>query len=165
MKLGTVYVLASLLLMSPATGFADAGPSPQKKATSIKSGKPAAPVEITASFGSDHAQVEVAFLAGASSVMVSVRGIDGLAVTSEATPISGAFAKGTKAVATVKLSIPTGQSNLVVTVSGVFAGVRSSKTSSFTLGSPTPAQAEKVSSGVKVEPSGERLKEMPAAKQ
>ncbi len=165
MKLGTAYVVAALLLATPATGLADATSNPQKKASSVKSGKPAAPVDIAISFDGDHAQVEVAFLAGASSVTVNIRGVDGLVVTSEATPISGAFAKGTKAAATVKLTIPPGQSNLVVTVAGVFAGVRSTRTTSFTLGTPTPAQAEKVSAGVKMEPSGERLKEMPASKQ
>lgn len=165
MKLRTAYVVAALLLISPATGLAEAGSNPQKATSPVKKGKPAAPVDISASFDGDHAQVEVAFLAGATSVAVNVRGIDGLVVASEATPISGAFAKGTKAAASVKLVVPSGQSNLVVTVSGTFAGARSTRTASFTLGKPTPAQMEKSSAGVKAEPSGERLKEMPAARQ
>jgi hypothetical protein len=165
MRLGAAYLVAALLLAAPAAGLADGRQEPQRMAASVKTGKPAAPVEIAASFDGDHARVEVGFLAAASTVTVGVRGLDGLVVTSEATPISGAFAKGTRAAATVKLTVPPGQSNLVVTVSGVFAGVRTTRTATFTLGRPTPAQAEQPSTGVKVEPSGERLKELPATRQ
>lgn len=148
------------LAISPAAGVAF--PSSVRKVTSTRTGKPAAPVDITATLEAGRAQLDVKFVVAATSVEVRVHGVDGLTVTSAPVPITGSFTKGESSKTVVTFTAPAGQSNLVVTVRGVFNGSRSAKTATFTIGRPTPAQIQKASAGVKVERGGDRVKEMPA---
>lgn len=148
------------LLVTPAAEAA--APSPVRKVTATRRGKPAAPVDITATLEADRAQLELKFLAAATSVEVHVHGVGGLVVTTAPVPITGSFAKDATARTVVSFTPPAGQANLVVTVGGAFNGVRIAKTATFTIGRPTPAQAQKAATDVKVDAGGERVKEMPA---
>ncbi len=157
MKTAFAILAAASMLALPSWGCAASAP---RKVTSVRHGKPAAPVDISATLSADRAQIEVKFLAVATSVDVRVNGANGLVVTSTGAPITGSFAKGDSASALVTFTPPPGRADLVVTVVGVFNGSRSAKTASFTVGSPSPG-AEKPSTGVQVEPNGDRVKELP----
>jgi hypothetical protein len=120
-------------------------------------------VDVTAVVQTDRAQVEVTFRAAASSVDVSVSGTAGLALTSPAAVVSGgSFTRGGSAKFAVSFLPPAGRAHLVVTVGGAFGGVRSARAVSFTVGQPTAAQLREAGEGVRVEASGDRVKELPA---
>lgn len=150
-----------MLATLPITTACASGSQPSRKVTSTREGKPSAPVDVTATLEADRAKIEVAFLTNAAGVEVRIHGIDGLTVTSPAIPITGSFSKGQAANALVTFRPPAGQANLVVTVRGVFNGARGAKVATFTVGQPTPAQAQKASPTVKVEPNGDRVIEQP----
>jgi hypothetical protein len=106
------------------------------------SGKLQAPVSVEAAVRDASADVTVGFDAEASAVEIAVRGVDGLKVTSAARPVlDGAYAKGSRTTLKVFFSAPAGQSNLAVSVRGVFAGVRATKVVSFTVGTKTDGKS------------------------
>lgn len=122
-------------------------------------GKLQAPVGIAASVAASSAKVTVSFDADATGVTVDVRGVDGLQVTSTASPVvAGTFARGSTVAFDVAFAAPAGQSNLAVAVSGVFGGVRGAKIASFTVGVAPPQKP----AGVVPGPAGERILELPA---
>lgn len=144
----------------PAAWSPSAESTPGRASTS-PSGKPQAPVDVTATISGASATVTLSFAADATGVDVEVRGVDGLAVTSAAQPIAQrSYPAGASETLTVTLAPPAGQSNLVVTVRGTFGGVGGTKVASFTVGD-RGAPPRKPDTTVKT-PSGERIKELPA---
>ncbi len=106
--------------------------------------KPSAPVKITATLAATSAAVEIVFGEDASDVTVDVWGVDGLVVTSAATPIAGrAFARGEKLPLSVSLTAPATRADLAVRVRGTFAGRARVEVRSFTVnaGAPPPQPA------------------------
>ncbi|MCE9666447.1 hypothetical protein LY474_01360 [Myxococcus stipitatus] len=124
--------------------------------------KPAAPVEVDARLADGKAHVTVRFAAPASKVQVDVSGVDGLAVKSNATPVAGGRFN---AEATTEFDVDytpgTGQSHLVVSVTGSFQGRRMVKVSTFATGEPTVEQ-QKAQGTVLTGDEGQRLMVMPA---
>ncbi len=141
----------------------DAAVPASRTASSVSGGKPAAPVDVTASLRTDGARVTMEFRAPATSVDVRVSGTSGLTITSPATVVeNGSFAAGESASVVVTYAPPLGRANLVVIVTGVFNGVRGAKTASFTVGQPTPEQLQEAGAGVEVDASGEKIILLPA---
>lgn len=161
MRSSIVAVAACILTVSPLGACASSGKSGGTQGEGSTNGKLSAPVTVAAVLAGAHADISVAFASAASDVQVQVSGAGGLVVTSAGTQISGAFAKGSSARTQATFTPPASQGFLVVTVTGTFNGVRASKTTTFTVGQVSAADAQKASAGVKVE-AGDRIKEMPA---
>ncbi len=162
MRTAFTMLSAAYVVLVPIAACAENGATTHTAASATR-GKPAAPVDVTAVVHADRAEVAVDFRAAATSVDVRVSGTSGLTVTSPASVVSGgSFAKGESTKTLVTFTPPAGQAHLVVTVAGIFDGSRGAKTASFTIGQSTPAQSKKASEGVKVEGSGEKVREFPA---
>lgn len=157
------FAAAALLLASPALGACSGHEATRKKETTTAvQGKAQAPVEVTAALGPGRATVAVVFRSVASDVTIDVHGVDGLTVTSAATPVGGArFAAGESASFEVAFTPGPGRSHLVVAVSGTFgAGVRNA-VASFAVGEPT-AEQQKASGTATTDSEGRRIKLLPA---
>jgi hypothetical protein len=154
---------AALLLLAPAA-FADAPAAPSKKPSAGLGapGKPRAPVSIDAKVGAGRATVTVRFHSPATSADVEVHGVDGLVVTSSATPLSGVrFARGEAVTFDVAFTPGPGQSHLAVAVTATSAGSRRSTVASFAVGQPT-AEQQKASGEAATDSTGRRIKLLPA---
>jgi hypothetical protein len=124
---------------------AQAGDAPGAPAAARKAGQPTrkaqAPVRIETVLGDGVATVTVHFDADATDASVGVRGVDGLAVTSDRTPVSGArFSRGQSITFDLAFQPGPGQGHLAVSVGGTFSGSRRNAVSSFAVGKPTPQQ-------------------------
>lgn len=97
-------------------------------------GKPSAPVTVSAEVARSSARVTVRFDADVTDARVQVRGVDGLVVTSEATPVDGgAFARGDGRTFDVRYTAGDG-GHLVVAVSTVSSGGARARVASFAVG-------------------------------
>jgi len=157
--------LASATLLAAFPVLAD-GPqaAPPATATAAKTvhGKPQAPVSVTARLGAGAATVTVRFHSAATDASVEVHGVDGLAVTSDATPLSGArFGRGEAVTFDVAFTAGAGRSHLAVGVSGSFGGTRRSTVASFAVGKPTPDQLKPAGTAA-TDSKGQPVKVMPA---
>ncbi|MCP3097431.1 hypothetical protein LZ198_00935 [Myxococcus sp. K15C18031901] len=155
-------VLSGLLaLMAPV-----ACTSPSKNApadAAHTTAKPAAPVGVSATLEDGKAHVKLRFDTSASDVQVDISGVDGLAVTSAATPVRGAsFDKASTSEFDVAYNPGVGRSHLVVAIRGTFQGSYMTKVASFSTGAPTVEQ-QKSQGSVLTGDEGERLMVLPAA--
>lgn len=154
----------ALLGLGACTSGATA-PTKKSDAAPAVSGKPTAPVTVDAELERTTARVTVRFDAPASDVRVSVHGVDGLTVTSEATPLEGtSFEQGTVKAFDVAFTPGEGRSHLVVSVAGSFQGLPRTRVATFAVGEPT---AEQKSSNAQktTDSNGERVKLMPVGEQ
>ncbi len=141
-------------LLAAATG------SPVQAAPS---GKPQAPVEITATVQAKRATLKLTFESAAEQVTVRVYGVDGLTVSGTKTPvIAGTFAAGQVMTLTVGYKPGAGTSNLAVQVDGRFEGGRRTKTSSFTVNDGQAAQLISQPANIGVDGLGRRIVILPA---
>jgi hypothetical protein len=152
--------LAALLLAPAAVACA-----PARSAPAPVSGKLRAPVAVEAKVGDGTAQVTVRFQRAASGVRVRVEGLDGLAVTSAATPADGAsFDRGAVVTFDVAFTPGPGRSFLRVAVQGDFGGGPRATAASFAVGERPRGSARKVTGTVVESPDGERVKVLPSGK-
>jgi hypothetical protein len=154
---------AALLVAFPAIADGPAAAPPAKAAPAkTVHGKPQAPVSVTTRLGSGAATVTVRFHSAATDASVEVHGVDGLEVTSDATPLSGArIARGEAVTFDVAFTEGVGRSHLAVGVSGNFGGMRRSTVASFAVGKPTPEQL-KPAGAAATDAKGQPVKVMPA---
>lgn len=151
-------LLAVPVLASPAT------PAKTKKdaLTRTVHGKPQAPVSVTARLRPDGATLTVRFHSAASDVRLDVHGVEGLAVTSAANPLSGGrFARGEAVSFDVSFTPGPGRSLLAVGVSGRFGTATRSTVATFTIGEPS-AEQRKASETATTDSTGQRVKILPA---
>jgi hypothetical protein len=152
----------AVLLAGHALAACAAGPAPEA-ASPPPRGKPGAPVEVEAALQPGAARIAIAFGADASEVAVRLSGLDGLQVTSPAAPVERAsYRRGERAAVEATFTPGPGESSLVVTVEGTFAGSRRTLVRSFAVGTPSRAQEEKARAGVETDQQGERLHVLPA---
>ncbi len=146
---------AALLALSPALACANGKAAPA-------AGKARAPVTIEADLSGDTAKVTIRFDRAGKDVRVHVRGLEGLAVTSEATPVQAdRVEKGELASFEVTFTPGSGQSFLSVAVSGNFGGGRRATSVSFPVGEKSAEQRK--GTGTVIEgPEGERVKVLPS---
>jgi hypothetical protein len=124
-------------------------------------GKPQAPATISAKLEAGRATVTVKFHSPATEASVEVHGVDGLAVTSAAVPLSGGrFARGETVTLDVTFTEGATAGQLAVVVSGNFSGARRNATATFLTRSPTPEQLKPARSGA-TDSTGRRVKVMP----
>lgn len=155
-----VVVIAAVAFSSVAC--ASPSSAPGKQGAVPVAGKMQAPVEATAKTAGSSAAVTLSFAVAGTGVVVDVYGTNGLRVTSTNRPFVGDVSAGQIVKLDVVFDAPAGEANLAVMVTGVFGGVRSGKAVSFTVGQANASQAQKAAAGVKVEPDGEKVREMPA---
>jgi hypothetical protein len=150
--------IAALLLAPPAL----AGDLAAK--TGAPAGKPRAPVTVTARTAPGSATVTVRFGSAASDVNIEVHGVDGLAVTTAASPVSGArFARGQTVTFDVGFTEGPGRSYLAVGVTGTFASGRRTAMSAVAVGKPTPEQLKQGPPAM-TDSLGQRIKVLPSGK-
>jgi hypothetical protein len=131
-------VAALLLLAGAGCGPRSKPLAHEERAPAIR-GKVRAPVAVEATLAEGAGRVTVRFDAAATDVRVDVRGVDGLAVTSAATPIAGSrFEQGETATFDVVYAAGPRRSALAVSVSGDFAGSARASVVSFEVASPAP---------------------------
>jgi hypothetical protein len=158
-----IVVLMSMLLFS-TVACASPNPATGRPGSAPIAAKSRAPVEVTGKVGSSTAVLTLSFAVAGTGVRVDVHGTNGLRVTSTRNALADQVVTAGQTVEIdVAFEAPAGASNLAVIVSGVFGGVRNAKAVTFSVGQETPAQSQKAAAGVRVEPTGERVKEMPAA--
>jgi hypothetical protein len=144
-------------------------PAAKKTTTSKASapkvrGKAQAPVSVDAVLGAGSATVVVRFDRAVTDATVGVHGVDGLAVTSDATPVSGArFAAGQAITFDVAFTPGPGESHLVVSVGGKFAGAQRNAVSTFAVGKPSLEQMKPAGTPA-VDAEGNAVKVMPSGK-
>lgn len=109
-----------------------ASPEPAERATAGGS----APGTVTAKLAESSGELTLTFAADGTDVSVKCWGVDGLEVTRPLSPISLARVRtGQALVLAVDFAAPPGKaSNLAVSVSGTFGGMRRSRVQSFTVG-------------------------------
>lgn len=131
-------VAALLLLAGAGCGPRSKPLVHEERAPAIR-GKVRAPVAVEATLAGGAGRVTVRFDAAATDVRADVWGVDGLAVTSAATPIAGArFEQGETATFDVVYAAGPGRSALAVSVSGDFGGSPRASVVSFEVASPVP---------------------------
>jgi hypothetical protein len=155
----TLALVAAFALPALACcGPSDARAAPQRAAAPTERGKLDAPVVVEAALDAGTAHVTVRFASPATDIRVDVSGVDGLTVTSAATPIQGAsYDRGAVASFDVAYAAGPGRSHLAVAVSGAFPGGRRATVASFAVGTPS-AEQQKAATGVVEESDGERVK-------
>lgn len=152
--------LAALLLALPA--LANGGK--KGAVTRTVQGKPQAPVSVTATISPGRATVTVRFHSAATEAAIEVHGVDGLAVTSAASPLAGGrFARGQAVTFDVAFAEGPGRSHLAVAVSARFGGMVRSTVASFAVGQPTPEQL-KAAGKATTDSAGRRIKVLPSGK-
>lgn len=151
----------ALLYLGGCSSSASAQAKPDDSAPAV-SGKPTAPVTVSAELAERSARVTVRFDAPARDVRVNVHGVDGLEVSGEQALVEGgSYEQGTVATFDVAFTPGAGRSHLVVAVAGSFQGAPRTRVASFAVGTPTEAQ-KRASGAQKLESDGERIKVMPA---
>lgn len=157
----TLAVAAALLVSLPALAAA-ADAAAQKPGAPAVQGKPQAPVTVSAALAAGRATVTVRFHSPATDVAVEVHGVDGLVVTSDATPLSGGrFARGQTAKLDVTFTEGADPGQLTVVVTGNFSGAKRMASASFATRPPTPEQL-KAGRTATTDSTGRRIKVMPA---
>lgn len=152
---------AALLLAAPAVTDRPSAPRPGGATSRPARPKPQAPVTITAAPGAGGATVTVRFDGAASDVSVEVRGLDGLAVASGATSLSGRrFARGEAVTLEVLFAQGADAGELAVAVTGAFAGGRQFTTATFPVGRGPVERLEKATP--LTDTTGRRVKVMPS---
>lgn len=137
-----------------------AGGPAHKANGEITKKKTSAPVTIDAQLEGGAGNVSVFFAAAGTDVEISVKGVDGLTVTSAPVPVSRAgFAKGETASFAVTYSPGQGRSHVVVTVSGRFDGAKRATVASYAIGRQSAGQQKRVGSIMQFE--RQRIKVMP----
>ncbi|ATB46643.1 hypothetical protein [Corallococcus macrosporus] len=163
MNFKAIAALSSLLALTAqvaCTSPSKSNPTPGDSADTQKAG---APVTVNAKLGEDQAQVSVRFDAPATDVQVSISGVDGLAVRSAATPVTGgSFVQDAVSEFDVEFTPGEGQSHLVVTVTGDFRGTHLSRVFSFAVGTPTAAQ-QKTEGTTVTGDDGQPIKVLPSS--
>ncbi len=115
---------------SDAQGLSVTSDTKEAKATQ----KVAAPVTITAESGAQKAALSLRFELDATEVMIEVWGVDGLEIQSSKTPVvNRSFQKGESLALDIAYIRPAHESNLALKVSGLFAGRKLARVSSFTI--------------------------------
>lgn len=139
----------------------DGAKGADKPIPSEQTAKPGAPVEMTAKFRTGGADLDIVFAADATNVTIKVWGVDGLTITKGATPVSAPSARtGQSMKVSVDYNAPAAtQSNLAVSVSGMFGGREQAKVQSFTINAGAPSGAAPVGE-TKVDKDGRRVKVM-----
>ena len=100
-----------------------------------------APITISGVVGATTAHLSIRFGREAEDIRVTLRGDNGLSVTSDAAPIKGASAaRGEKIAIDVSFERGPDRSSLMVEVTGKFDGVEQSATQSFRVGIPNDEQ-------------------------
>jgi hypothetical protein len=156
-------VAAALALVPALPALAAAAETAVKKQPSPPAarGKPQAPVTVSARLVSGRATVSVAFHSAASDVSVEVHGVDGLAVTTDATPLSGGrFARGEAVTLDVGYTDGATPGQLAVVVTGRFGGGVRVTTAAFRARPATPEQL-KPSGAASTDSTGRRIKVLP----
>ncbi|AEI65720.1 hypothetical protein [Corallococcus macrosporus] len=163
MNFKAIAALSSLLALTAqvaCTSPSKSNPTPGDSADTQKAG---APVTVNAKLAEDQAQVSVRFDAPATDVQVSISGVDGLAVRSAATPVTGgSFVQDAVSEFDVEFTPGEGQSHLVVTVTGDFRGTHLSRVFSFAVGTPTAAQ-QKTEGTTVTGDDGQPIKVLPSS--
>lgn len=155
------FAASALLLALPALAGGPAGGS-KAGVTRTVHGKPQAPVSVTAAIAPGRATVTVRFHSAATEAAIEVHGVDGLAVTSAASPLSGGrFARGQSVTLDVAFTEGPGRSHLAVAVSGKFGSQKRSAVASFAVGQPTAEQL-KPAGKASTDSQGQRIKVLPA---
>ncbi len=158
------FAASALLLALPALAGGPSGGS-KGAVTRTVHGKPQAPVSVTAAIAPGRAMVTVRFHSAATEAGIEVHGVDGLAVTSAASPLSGGrFARGESVTFDVAFTEVPGRSHLAVAVSGKFGAQRRSAVASFAVGQPTPEQ-RRAAERATTDSRGQRIKVLPAENQ
>ncbi len=156
-----LLALAAALLVSLPTLAVPADAAAQKPGAPAAHGKPQAPVTISATLAADRAAVTVRFHSPATDVGIEVHGVDGLVVTSDATPLSGGrFARGETAKLDVAFTEGAEPGQLTVVVTGTFSGAKRMASTGFVTRPPTPEQL-KAGRNAATDASGRRIKLMP----
>ena len=107
-------------------------PTPPQKITAADTAKPGAPSELTSKLGTGRADLSLRFTGEGLISSVTVNGIDGVTVTSNAELLSN-----TKVTSGESRSFDvrfTGVGHLVVTVNGTFGGAQKSRVHSVKIG-------------------------------
>jgi len=150
----TLLVLACALSACTHSTTTVTSPEPGK-------GKPTAPVDVAAKVSNASAKVTVTFKRAVTDASVSVRGVDGLVVSGEATRVANAaFGAGESTTFEVAFERPAGPAALAVSVSGTFDGAKRARVASIAIGegpgAPTPGEVLTTDDGdtVKVLPAG-----------
>jgi hypothetical protein len=151
----THAAVAALLAASPALACAAGKPAPV-------AGKLRAPVTVEANLSGDAAKVTVRFDRAGKNVRVRVKGLDGLALTSDVTPVQAAqVEQGDVAAFDVTFTPGPGRSFLSIAVSGNFGGGRRATVVSFPVGEKSAEQRK--GAGTVIEGAdGERVKVLPS---
>lgn len=159
----TLVLVASLAALTGCTHPLGA-PEPVAPGTAAAGDtrKTSAPVEVTAELGRGTAKLELRFDAPGTDVRVDLKGVDGLVVSSAATPMAEATVKQAERRALdVAFAPGQGRSHLVVSVSGTFRGARLSQVVTFAVGEATAEQRAGPGT-VLTGRDGERVKVLPA---
>ncbi len=135
-----------------------APPKPRVKAS--PKGKPQPPIAVSSDLGGGKGTVTLVFGAPAEHATVSVRGLDGLTVTSVSPTDRTSFAKGERLSLDVTFTPGEGQSHLVVSVDCSLGGRRQGLVRTLALGKPGPAQLKAGGAGLLTTSEGERVKAM-----
>ncbi|MFY0568146.1 hypothetical protein ACN28E_30530 [Archangium lansingense] len=155
------FALLALAACSSSTKSTPSSTTSSTASEQVVNGKMQAPVVVNAEMQDASARVTLRFDTPATGVRVSVRGLDGMVVTSQPTLADGVdFPSNATASYDVAFTRGAGRSHLVVSVSGDFKGAHQSRVASFAIGTPTNAQRS--SNATKTEgANGERIKVMP----
>ncbi len=126
--------------------------------------KPGAPVRVESTVSDALVKLKVRFEGAGENVTVSVRGIDGLELTSGKELLKNASVKSgdVKEYAVQYISRPQ-EANLVVSIEGDFGGMRMARVSSVTVGKPDTNALLPANETLTTE-SGLKLKMMPVGK-
>jgi hypothetical protein len=164
------FLAAALVLPLAAGCRSRAKPVATEERTPAIRGKARAAVSIQATLADGVGRVTVRFDAAATDLRVDVWGVDGLAVSSAATPIDGArFEAGDTTTFDVAYTAAPGRSALAVSVSGDFAGNHRGSVVSFEIVSPAADRKNGLTAPAPARPGtvvetddGDRVKVLPA---
>ncbi len=140
---------------------ADGAKAPDKANPPEQTAKPGAPVDVTAKLRTGGADLDIVFAADATNVTIKVWGVDGLTITKGATPVSApSMRSGQSMKVSVDYTAPAAtQSNVAVSVTGMFGGREQAKVQSFTINAGAPPAAAP-GGEIKVDKDGKRVKVM-----
>jgi hypothetical protein len=166
----SVTALAALLLLAGAGCGPKAKPAATEERGPAIRGKARAPVAVEAALAEGAGRVTIRFDAAATDVRVEVWGVDGLAVTSAATPVDGArFEAGDAATFEVAFAAAPGHSALAVSVAGDFAGSGRGSVVTFEVSAPAADRRNGLTGPARSGPGtvvetddGDRVKVLPA---
>lgn len=107
-------------------------PTPTQKVSAADTAKPGAPSELSSKVGNGQAALSIRFSSDGEISNITVTGIDGVQLTSNAELLSNTkVATGESRTFDVRF---TGRGHLVVTVNGTFGGAQKSRVHSVKIG-------------------------------